>query len=354
MTVSVLIPCNNPFFLKEAVVSILEQGLLGYEILVVLNGEGILDSKAIMNFKGEFPKNVRWLYSNERGIVPSLNLGLNEARFELIARLDADDVMLPGRLQHQIAHFEKDRHLVLLGSQIKIMKASKTEVRMKSTHYYPDGEQLVRAFLRRDASFAHPSVMYRKSVLQRIGGYSDKYPGIEDWELWTRLSEQGRVYNCRVPMTAYRVHGEQYSQRENSQVIESAEKMILERTLFEVSSIREKNSVAQIENTINIDFGNINSIISYKTMRMIFATNKRAIRLQLNLLGVVLESKWTIMRLYKSKKIISRVRYFLLFLLCTFFRPSILITSLSIRSRAILRRFLRGEILGECLRDDHR
>jgi glycosyltransferase involved in cell wall biosynthesis len=201
--VSVVLPVWNadPAFLRQAVRSILDQTLADFELLVIEDPSPRMCGDLLESF-GD--RRIRYSAHPARTSLPDqLNRGLASARAGLIARMDADDVAEPERLERQhrflLAHPECD----VVGGQIELIDPRDRP--LGERRYPTDPAQIVRA-LRRHNALAHPSVMFRRECVERAGGYR-AYPHVEDYELWCRLARSGVGFaNLPEVVLRYRVH----------------------------------------------------------------------------------------------------------------------------------------------------
>ncbi len=203
--VTVLIPCNSTDFLAECLDSVACQDYPNIDVLVVLNGKAIHERTALSEEFNEYPRNLKFVLSEKVGIVSALNLGLELSSNEFIARIDADDVMPFKRITLQIAEFSHDSEIVCIGGQLEYV-AAKPEQEHPG---YPLTDEAFRHALYRFSPLPHPGVMYKKSAVVLAGMYREKFPYIEDWDLWTRLAEQGKIFNLPETTVYYRIHSNQ-------------------------------------------------------------------------------------------------------------------------------------------------
>jgi glycosyltransferase involved in cell wall biosynthesis len=206
--VTVLIPVFNAgWMLVEAVNSILDQTYSDFECLVINDGStdgGFEALRSLTDPRLRLVDNPRNL-----GLISTLNRGIELARAPLLARMDADDISMPARLELQVAEFDRRPGLVLLGCR-GVCITERGEVFSKIDA--PVGsKEVVSGLLRRNA-FIHPSVMFRTDVIRRLGGYSQEAMHAEDYDLWLRVAEQHEVDNLPAELLRYRVHGRQVSQ----------------------------------------------------------------------------------------------------------------------------------------------
>jgi len=198
--VSVLMPVHNGApWVRDAVESILTQTLEDLELIVI--DDGSTDATPEILAGARDPR-LRVERRERAGLTRSLNVALGLARSALIARLDADDVALPERLERQRAFLDAHAEVGLLGTGAReVDEAGRTarEVRPPA-----DDRAIRRALIRRNP-FVHSSVMMRRSVLERVGGYDEALPVAQDYDLWMRMSRLTRLANLPAPLVVRRL-----------------------------------------------------------------------------------------------------------------------------------------------------
>ncbi|HEV7166497.1 MAG TPA: glycosyltransferase, partial [Micrococcaceae bacterium] len=143
------------------------------------------------------------------GLAAALDQGLDECRFDIVARMDADDVALPQRFSVQLPVIESGADIV--GSSIAEIGAD--EDRILATRHAPQSHREIRAGADFRSPFNHPSVVYRKSLVQAAGGYGD-LAHMEDYWLWIRMIHAGaHTANVAQPLLKYRVSAGSYDRR---------------------------------------------------------------------------------------------------------------------------------------------
>ena len=160
---------------------------------------------------------VRLVRTGAPDLAQALNVGIEMAATDLLARMDADDMVLPGRFAAQVQAFEEQPDLVLLGTQIK--RFTRDPRRSTSVSRLPlDHEGIVAALLKGRHALSHPSVMFRRSAALAVGGYW--LHGVsEDCDFFLRLSRVGRVGNLSVCGLAYRFHGGSLNARRQVEIL---------------------------------------------------------------------------------------------------------------------------------------
>lgn len=173
------------------------------EIVIVSDG---CDQADILNYLQGRSKQPRFrvVYSQENiGIPAALNLGIEACRHELIARVDSDDITLPGRFLAQWELMQSDPSIDVLGTALNYYIQQSNGV-WAPAQLARHPAVITREIGRRSRWFMnHGTVMYRKSVLREVGMYDASLRGYsEDFELWIRLLRHGRKL-CNLPASYY-------------------------------------------------------------------------------------------------------------------------------------------------------
>lgn len=203
--VSILIPAYNAQrYVVEAVESMLAQTYNDFECIVVDDGSTDRTSQLLSALQRRDAR-VRPLRVPHGGIVDALNAGVDAARGELIARMDADDVAAPDRLEAQVRYMDEHPDVVALGSKVLLVDPFNSplwEIDVKLEH------REIEAELLRGNGWAlfHPTSMIRRDAMMRIGRYRPEYQWSEDIDLFLRLAEVGKLANTATATLRYRQH----------------------------------------------------------------------------------------------------------------------------------------------------
>ena len=179
--ITVLMPVyNGEAYLKEAIDSILNQTYKNFEFLIIDDGSSDRSIEIINAYKDARIKLVK--NETNKGITQTLNIGIELAKYELIARMDADDVSLPLRLQKQYDYFLENPKIALLATWANEFYEDHKEIvyQLNPDYYYYN--------LVCECWIYHSSVMFRKSAVIEVGKY--QYPYCEDYDLWWRLTRK--------------------------------------------------------------------------------------------------------------------------------------------------------------------
>jgi glycosyltransferase involved in cell wall biosynthesis len=181
--------------LHLALQSCLSQTFSDFELVVVANGEQseLVASKVQSWFGGE-PR-VRLCQTKVRHLPFSLSLGLHHARGRLIARMDSDDVSKPFRLERQVLFMSANPSVAVLGTAYDVVDelgSVKRQVRVPTT------DRQIRRGLQTSNPLCHPSVMFRRDVVLKAGGYLGGLHA-EDYDLWLRLTAEPGLKFANLP-----------------------------------------------------------------------------------------------------------------------------------------------------------
>jgi len=208
--VTVLVPAYNVGeHVDEAIETILRQDFSDFELLVV--DDGSTDDTAQRLAAVDDPR-LRVIHQENTGLVGALNTGLDHARGTYIARMDADDLMPPGRLRAQVTAMNDDPGLVACGTDYEMFGAMSGRVRM------PAGDKACRQRLLIATCHCGASLMIRRDVLERHRiRFRPEYAHAEDYRLIVELSAHGRLRNLPIMGYRYRIHPSQVSSMHSDQ-----------------------------------------------------------------------------------------------------------------------------------------
>ena len=202
--ISVVLPVYNAeAYVREAVESILAQSFTDFELIVINDGSTDGSGVILRELAARDTRIVLVERPND-GLISALNEGIESARAEFIARMDADDVAMPERFALQHARMVKEPELAVLGSLIRWMDRAGNIIELADQPLTP---KAIARCLEQGCPVAHPSVMMRRGAVLQVGGYRKAFPHAEDYDLWLRMSDLGyAIANLPQPLLNYREH----------------------------------------------------------------------------------------------------------------------------------------------------
>jgi glycosyltransferase involved in cell wall biosynthesis len=242
--VSVIISVfNGEKYLPQAIESILNQTLTNFELIIVNDNSTDSTLEVLQDYKDDRIK----VITNDQniGTYPSANKALKIATGDYIARLDADDISYPNRLQEQY-DFIQDKGEAIVGSWAKIINQHGTEIGKWGAHQYlplPD-QNVVRAIF--GSPVIHSASFMSRELLNKLGGYSEQERRVMDYDLWTRAIAAGvKIYSLSQYLIARRTHAENMTSNYNTDQ-ERISAMILKRYLNKVFGLNISGDQAKL------------------------------------------------------------------------------------------------------------
>ena len=207
---SVLMATYNaelPQNLRSSLDSLIEQTVKPSEIVLILDGE--ISQELMHIILSHRSSDLIRCYQIQRGgLAKALNYGLALCKNTIVARMDSDDYSLSNRFERQIQLFQDDQNLAICGSWVMEF-SGKSDLHIKKV---PEHHSDILRYSRLRSPFNHPSVMFRKEVIEALGGYPVQFP--EDYALWVRLLYKGyRCYNIPEVLLRMRADAGFYARR---------------------------------------------------------------------------------------------------------------------------------------------
>ena len=192
-------PVHNGLpFLSESIESIVRQSFTDFELIILDDGSTDGSAEVLRHWARKDPR-IHLLATNRKsGLSRSSNLLVSSAQSQLVARMDADDIAHPDRLRRQWELIEGNSAIVLVGTLSDGIDSDGKQVRPR------DRWRLLRKSP--FPPFPHGSVMFRRSVFEEVGGYSEQSVGWEEHELFLRMSRKGQIVVVPDVLYSYRYH----------------------------------------------------------------------------------------------------------------------------------------------------
>lgn len=186
---------NDADYVGEAINSLLRQTYKNIEIIVVNDAstDGTLEVLKCFGDKIKLINNAK-----NMKLAHNLNLAISESQGEYIARMDADDISAPNRIETQVRFMEENPDIDICGSYAKAFGASDNLMK------YPAKHDEIKATLLFENAFCHPAVMFRKKSIDFQ--YDERLSASQDYELWSRVIWNKRFANIPEVLLNYRIH----------------------------------------------------------------------------------------------------------------------------------------------------
>jgi len=228
--ISVIMPVyNTELFLDKAIKSILEQSFKNFEFIIINDGSTDASLEIIQRYK-KIDNRIILINRENKGLIHSLNEGIENSKGEYIARMDADDISFPNRFEEQIKLIKKD-NADICGSHFFIINE---EDEFIDTFIVPLKKRNFLNYLCITTPFAHPSVMLKKSFLTQnnIQYGQTIYQNAEDYALWVQFWNLGAKFtNVNAFLFKYRDVKQSLSSEKQKQIVREKRKISKEMVL---------------------------------------------------------------------------------------------------------------------------
>ncbi len=204
---------NGASYLKPAIDSILQQTYPHFEFIII--DDGSTDSTAsILQHHEQLDRRIKVYTQTNQGLPKSLNRGLQLARGQYIARMDADDISLPERFAKQVEFMENHPDVGICGTWIKTL----SDTGEGYINQYPADGKAIQYWLLFGTGLSHPTAMFCREYLERYNlQYDPAFTYCQDFELWVRASNHFQLANILEVLLLYRVHPQQMGQSYSQQ-----------------------------------------------------------------------------------------------------------------------------------------
>lgn len=287
---------KEPFeWVEESINSILRQTFTNFEFLIVNdNPENRELTEFLCRFENLDNRIIILKNSENIGLTKSLNKAIEYAKGEYIARMDADDISMPDRLDSQVAFMDSHFECGVCGSNVQMFGLKKQSIT------YPHDTENFKLYF--ESPFAHPSVIIRKSILREYNiRYNESLRYSQDYDLWVSLAPITSFANINRVLLKYRVSNQQITKSKREDQYEICTKI---RTRA-FNKFCEKNNLS-IQLVSDIDY---NTIREFKEVIQTFPEEDR-LQLLYYLYRSVTRNHWKTLRLFFTKNDICRFGVF--------------------------------------------
>ena len=203
---------ERPEYLRQSLESVFNQTLLPDEVVMVLDGPVTEELYSVTKeYSTKYPQLKIIPLPENRGLGKALNEGLKYCTYDIVARMDTDDICFLDRFEKQVKFMTDHPEIDICSSWIEEFEGDIENV--KSLKKVPETHEEISQFIGKRNPLNHPTVMFRKSAVLKAGDYQH-FPLFEDWYLWARMFLNGaRFGNISEPLLHFRTSAQMFKRR---------------------------------------------------------------------------------------------------------------------------------------------
>lgn len=259
---------NDEEYIKEAVMSILDQTYPYFEFIIVDDGSTDGTNKILKEFTD--PR-IKLIEKKNTGLTDSLNIGFSHCKFDWVARMDGDDFSYSDRFEKQVKLIRHD--IAVIGGQCTYIDSEGKKIgksRLAITH-----KEILNKTLNGYTAHIHPSVLINKKFYLEVGGYDKYIYAAEDLDLWLMISHYGQLTNLTDELIFYRIHDRKISNTKRKEQLLNSHIALLKykRGIYRCLNF---NEYCEMEKVVEKSF--VNKLILFFSLKSI---DKKGISLRL-------------------------------------------------------------------------
>lgn len=210
--VSVIVPTYNyDKFLPMAVSSVIDQTYKNIEIIIVDDCSNDNTAQVVKTFSSNMYNNIRYIrHAKNRGPSATRNTGIDRAKGEYIAFLDADDRWYPKKLEFQLKEFSKNHSLGLVSTGFSLIDVNKNIEREYFVNTFETQQELMHNLLIKNV-VCTSSVLAKKICFEKVGNFDESLQACEDWDMWLRIAPYFEIGFVEEPLLVIYEHQENVS-----------------------------------------------------------------------------------------------------------------------------------------------
>lgn len=202
-------------YFKTAFDSILNQTISPDEIVLIEDGPISQELEEIINCYKEKVEKLKIIKLEKNlGLGEALKIGIKNCKYNLIARMDTDDIAKNNRFEKQLNIFKKFPEIDVVGSNTEEFEEINGQRKIIRLKKLPQSNEKILKKLKKCNALNHPTVMYKKNKVLSSGNYSGEYKRLEDYHLWVKMALNNcKFYNIQEPLLYFRVTDESFKRR---------------------------------------------------------------------------------------------------------------------------------------------
>lgn len=243
--ITVLMPVyNGEEYLREAMDSILSQTFSDFEFLIIDGGSTDKSMNIIKSYSDSRINLVS--HRDKKELIATLNEGIRLSKGEYIARMDADDISMPQRLEKQIDFMDSHSDVAVCGTWAKSIDKNGVVLSLMKA---PCGILLKYNYWK-PSPLIHPSVMIRTIFVKNLL-FNEDAINAEDYDLWLRMIKKYRICNIKNFLLLYRIHSDNTSMKNRDNQLLSSYKSFLKNMSVRCITFNEFMAISSIDYKTN-------------------------------------------------------------------------------------------------------
>lgn len=215
MKFSVLLPVynkENPEYLKESLESVFSQTLLPSEVVLIKDGPLTDELNKVIDLYTKYYSYLKvFSLADNQGLGKALNEGLKHCSFDIVVRMDTDDIAKPKRFEKQLAVLKMYQDVDVVSAWVEEFEKDVSDI--KSVRKLPEFHNAIQKFAKYRNPINHPVAAFRKSAVLSVGSYRH-FPLFEDYYLWVRMLMNGaKFYNIQESLLYFRFSSKVFKRR---------------------------------------------------------------------------------------------------------------------------------------------
>lgn len=194
---------NGENYICESVESVLCQSMPDFEFIIINDGSTDGTGKQLSEYKD---KRIKVITTVNKGLAAALNHGVELAQSNYIARIDADDVCCEKRFELQLLELQSNPEISVLGSYARLIDKDGESMGRIIKPPLHHNRILDNLFKIKGKNLIHPTIIFKKNIFQKVGGYDERLPASQDLDLWFKMSVSGVLAVIPEILINYRVH----------------------------------------------------------------------------------------------------------------------------------------------------
>lgn len=256
---------NSEKYVYETIKSVINQTYKNWEFIIIddASTDGTYEIITSVSFTDDRIKIFR--LEKNQGQAYALNFGLEKCSYDLIARIDNDDLMAQDRIEKQVSYMNRYPEVAIVGTYVNYINSKSRFLSRGKTDFISTEEISEKIKNNELVGFNHPTVMMRKKIISKHGGYREEYWPADDIDLWNRILENGyRIEIIPEYLTDYRIHSD-------SVTIYSVKNSFLKAKFVKHNLIRRRSGKQEITfNDFLVLFNETNLLKKVNSLRKLY------------------------------------------------------------------------------------